>query len=188
MRIGGITDYSTIDWHGCVSIVVFFAGCNFRCPYCQNASLIPLDSGFEVSIEDIGGRIEGMSIFVDSVVISGGEPLIQPEALREVCMVAKKYGLKTMIETNGSKPDVIEELIKDKLLDYIALDFKTSPCKYHLVGGEPPFEALAVLLRYDVGFEIRTTIGSVATEADLKVIASIIPKDCKWVHQTERFI
>lgn len=188
MRIGGITDYSTIDWYGHVSTVIFFAGCNFRCPYCQNYSLIPLDSGFEVSIEDVEERIEGMNIFIDSVVVSGGEPLLQPEALREIYMIAKKYDLKTMIETNGSKPDVIEELIKDKLLDYIALDFKTSPHKYHLVGGEPPFEALAILLKYDVSFEIRTTVGSVATEADLKVIAGIIPKDCKWVHQTERFI
>lgn len=102
MRIGGIVDMSTVDWYGNVSLVIFFSGRNFRCPYCQNSGLIPLESGEEVDIELIGERIRIGRQLLDAVVFTGDEPLLQPKALMEAGELVKGFGLKLMIDTNGS--------------------------------------------------------------------------------------
>jgi len=80
LRIGGIVDMSTVDLYGNVSLVVFFAECNFRCPYCQNSGLISIDSGEEVDTELIRDRIRIGGKLLDAVVFTGGEPLLQPKA------------------------------------------------------------------------------------------------------------
>ena len=124
MRLGGIVDMSTIDWYGNVSFVVFFAGCNFRCPYCQNAGLIPLHSGKVLGPEYLRKRLEMEKNLLDSIVLSGGEPSLQPEGLRMASRIANEMELKVMLNTNGSRPDVIKELLNDGLIDRIALDVK----------------------------------------------------------------
>lgn len=124
MRLGGVVDTSTIDWYGNVSLVVFFAGCNFRCPYCHNSGLIPLDSGEMLGPEYLRMRLEKEQNFLDSIVLSGGEPLLQPEGIRMACRLAKEMGLKVMLNTNGSRPNVITELLNDGLIDRVALDVK----------------------------------------------------------------
>ena len=124
MRLGGVVDTSTIDWYGNVSLVVFFAGCNFRCPYCHNSGLIPLDSGEMLGPEYLRMRLEKEQNFLDSIVLSGGEPLLQPEGIRMACRLAKEMGLKVMLNTNGSRPNVIAELLNDGLIDRVALDVK----------------------------------------------------------------
>ena len=124
IRLGGIVDTSTIDWYGNVSLVAFFAGCNFRCPYCQNSGLIPLDSGKIVGPEYLEQRLKDEKKLLDAVVISGGEPLLQPEGINVVCQLAKEMGFKVMLNTNGSRPRVIEGLLNDGLIDRVALDVK----------------------------------------------------------------
>ena len=124
MRLGGITDISTIDWYGNVSAVVFFAGCNFRCPYCQNSSLIPLNSGEEVAPELLRQRIEINLSLLDAVVLTGGEPLLQQEAMMEAAEIVKSFGLKLMLDTNGSLPKAAERLLDADLVDRVALDIK----------------------------------------------------------------
>lgn len=124
MRLGGVVDTSTIDWYGNVSLVVFFAGCNFRCPYCQNSGLIPLDSGETLGSGYLRERLEKETELLDSIVLSGGEPLLQPEGIRMVCRLADEAGLKVMLNTNGSRPDVLDELLTDGLIDRVALDVK----------------------------------------------------------------
>ena len=184
MRIGGFTDISTSDWPGNVSMVIFFAGCNFSCPYCHNPQLISIDSGYEFTIEELDQYIEQSLWLLDSIVVSGGEVLVQGDALRDVLKLARKHRLKTMIETNGSRPDVMRLLLKEKLIDYIALDFKTTPNKYSKLGGEAPFEAINILMEYNIPFEIRTTLAPDFTdEKDLKIIMGIIPEGVKWVQQ-----
>jgi pyruvate formate lyase activating enzyme len=115
---------STVDWYGNVSLVVFFAGCNFRCPYCQNSGLIPLDSGEKVNLELLRKRIENELNLLDAVVFTGGEPLLQPESLKEAGKLVKDYGLKLMLDTNGSIPTVVEQLLDLRLVDRVALDVK----------------------------------------------------------------
>lgn len=124
MRIGGITDISTVDWYGNVSLVIFFAGCNFHCPYCQNSGLIPLDSGEDASLELLQKRIEDGLNLIDAVVFTGGEPLLQPEGLKETAKLVKDYGLKLMLDTNGSIPSVVKQLLDLNLIDRVALDVK----------------------------------------------------------------
>lgn len=187
MRIGGIVDISTVDWAGNVSFVIFFAGCNFDCPYCHNSQLIPLDSGREITLDEIEERLKSGLKLLDAVVVSGGEPTMQPEALESVLRLTKKYGLKTMIQTNGSQPHIIDRLLNKDLLDHVALDLKTTPEKYHLVKGFPPLHTLIVLQRHGASFEIRTTLApEVVTKEDLEIMKTLIPENCTWVHQEVR--
>ena len=167
MRLGGVVDTSTIDWYGNVSLVVFFAGCNFRCPYCHNAGLIPMDSGESLGADYLRMRLEEEKNLLDSIVLSGGEPLLQPEGIRTACSVAKDAGLKIMLNTNGSRPKVIEALINDGLIDRIALDVKAplNPESYSaFLGAEPGNvpsmvkRSLEICKERGVEVEARTTI------------------------------
>jgi len=169
LRIGGITDISTVDWYGNVSIVVFFAGCNFRCPYCQNSGLIPSDSGEEVSLEQLQKRIESGLNLIDAVVFTGGEPLLQPDDLKEAAKLVKDNGLKLMLDTNGSVPSVVEQLLDLRLVDRVALDIKaplTAEEHRKTIGLLYQVEAivegirrtLELCNRHGIEIEVRTTV------------------------------
>ncbi|RJS86689.1 anaerobic ribonucleoside-triphosphate reductase activating protein [Candidatus Bathyarchaeota archaeon] len=169
MRLGGILDLSTVDWYGNASLIVFFAGCNFRCPYCQNSPLIPPDSGVEVGVEVLRERIEKNLILLDAVVFTGGEPTLQPEGVEEAARAVRDYGLKLMLDTNGSMPSVIERLLREELIDRVALDVK-APLRaepYGRVIGLPEAgasmakrveESLELCNQYGVEVEVRTTV------------------------------
>jgi pyruvate formate lyase activating enzyme len=139
LRIGGITDLSTVDWYGNVSLVIFFAGCNFRCPYCQNSSLLPLDSGREVNLALLRERFEANKMFIDAVVLSGGEPLLQPEPVIEAAKLARSFGLKVMLDTNGSVEKHIDKVLRTGFIDRVALDVKAplNPIDYGRITGCP---------------------------------------------------
>lgn len=168
MRIGGIVDISTVDWYGNVTLMVFAAGCNYRCRYCQNSSLLPMDSGQEVGLEVIEERIRSNRLLLDALGVTGGEPTLQPEALREVYELARRWDLKTLLDTNGSRPEVIEGLLSDGLVDHVALDVKAplNPEDYCRVIGlkncekvvERVARSLEVCVDHGVSLEIRTTV------------------------------
>jgi pyruvate formate lyase activating enzyme len=172
MRVGGITDMSTIDWYGNVSLVLFLAGCNLKCPYCHNSGLIPLESGSEVSIRYLNERIDiGMNPVpqLDSVVVSGGEPLLQPDAVIAVSKLAKQYGLKVMLDTNGTIVDNLKKVLSTGLIDRVALDVKAplNPLDYGRVSGIPEMgakfsesvaKALKICYDLEVEVEVRTTV------------------------------
>ena len=178
MRIGGIVDMSTVDWYGNVSLVVFFSGCNFRCPYCQNSGLLPLDSGEEVDLETIRKRITlNMSPVpeLDAVVFSGGEPLLQPACLLEAAKLVKGLGLKLMLDTNGSIPKAAEPLLVEGLVDRVALDIKAplTTLEYNRVAGisgdsahvvEGVKRTLALCNSHGVEVEARTTIAPTVSD------------------------
>ncbi|MGD2201383.1 MAG: anaerobic ribonucleoside-triphosphate reductase activating protein [Candidatus Bathyarchaeota archaeon] len=167
MRLGGIVDMSTIDWYGNVSLVVFLAGCNFSCPYCQNSNLIPLDSGSEVEADYLRRRIEIGKDLLDSVVLTGGEPSLQPDGVRQAAEIAKELGLKVMLDTNGSRPGVLEALLGRQLIDRVALDIKAplNPESYSIFAGEMGGEvsmkvrkSLELCNNHGVVVEARTTV------------------------------
>jgi len=127
MRIGGVTDMSTVDWYGNVSLVVFFAGCNLMCPYCQNSGLLPLDSGQSVLMSYLEDRLRtGMEPVpqLDAVVFTGGEPLLQPDAVIEAARIVKRHGLRLMLDTNGTIIESAKRVMETGLVDRVALDVK----------------------------------------------------------------
>jgi len=168
LRIGGIVDVSTVDWYGNVTFMVFAAGCNFRCPYCQNSTLIPTDSGQEVGLDFIEQRVKANILLIDALGVTGGEPTLQPKALQEVYTLARKWRLKTVLDTNGSRPDVIKKLLSEGLVDHVALDVKAplKPEDYRRVAGvknsekivENVRKSLDLCIEHGVSLEIRTTV------------------------------
>jgi len=177
-RLGGITDMSTVDWYGNVSMVVFFAGCNIRCPYCQNSGLIPLDSGEEVELGYIEERLQiGMKPVpqLDAVVFTGGEPLLQPDAVLEAAKLVKTYGLKIMLDTNGTVFQAAERVLRTGLIDRVALDVKAplTPEDYGAVSGVPRLgdvfsasvgKTLKLCKELGVDVEARTTVAPTVSD------------------------
>lgn len=168
VRVGGIVDTSTVDWYGNVTLMIFAAGCNFRCPYCQNSNLIPLDSGKDMELELINRRIENNKVYIDAVGASGGEPTLQSQELEEIFALARTHNLKNFLNTNGSKPQVIEDLLAKGLLDHIALDIK-APLRVDKYGSVIGLQNCDSMLKnvqkslelcssQHVSLEIRTTI------------------------------
>ena len=193
VRIGGIVDMSTVDWYGNVSLIVFFAGCNFRCPYCQNSSLIPTDAGSTVDMEYLRGRIlENMSPVpqLDAVVFTGGEPTLQPKGLEAAARLVKGMNFKVMLDSNGSNPRVIESLFKQNLIDRVALDVKgpLNASGYRIAAGlsDPEKvvanvdETIRLCNRYNVEVESRTTVAPGVSDADefIREIADEIKGRC----------
>jgi pyruvate formate lyase activating enzyme len=172
LRVGGITEMSTVDWYGNVSMVLFMAGCNLRCPYCQNSTLIPPDSGQEVSLDYIREQIEtGMKPVpqLDALVITGGEPLLQPEGVLQAAKLAREYGLKIMLDTNGTISDNLDMILRTGLIDRVALDVKAplNPEDYGIIVGKPDKgkqfslnvrNSLNICKEYEVELEVRTTV------------------------------
>lgn len=131
MKIGGLQKNSLIDFPGRISCVVFVTGCNFDCPYCHNPDLV---QGRPASppISSLAGLMEFLHRrrgLLDGVVITGGEPSLQPD-LAEVCQEIKSLGFSIKLDTNGSRPGVLQRLLGEGLLDYIAMDLKTAPERY----------------------------------------------------------
>ncbi len=191
LRVGGITDMSTVDWYGNVSLIVFCAGCNYRCPYCQNSGLIPLDSGSEISLDLLRDRFEANRVINDAVVFTGGEPALQPDAIIEAARLAKSRGLKVMLDTNGSVKENIERILRSGTVDRVALDVKAplNLVDYGRVTGRPDLgeasiEAVEYCLNLSrelgIEMEVRTTVALGVSDdpAFIRSIAESIKGRC----------
>ena len=119
---GGYLPASFLDWEAHISAVIFCLGCNFRCPWCHNGELA-LGRGEPLGLAQILAGIKRRAAFLDGVVISGGEPSLQP-GLAALARAVKEMGLAVKLDTNGSRPDVIETLLRDGLVDHVAMDVK----------------------------------------------------------------
>src|SRR3989344_5633428 len=130
LEIKGLQKTSLIDYPPYTSCVVFLAGCDFRCPFCQNPDLILNPEKLEtVKQEDFLEFLKKRKKWLDAVCISGGEPTLY-EDLPEFIKKIKDLGYKVKIDTNGNNPNAIEELINKKLIDYVAMDIKAPLDKY----------------------------------------------------------
>jgi len=157
MNIGGIIPLSTNEWKGHISTVIFFNGCPFRCSYCHNYELIEQTS--YIDEWDVYDEISKQTPFIDSVIVSGGEPTMQPEALENVLSFSKFMDLQTAIETNGYYPNVIEHLSIKHLIDLVFIDVKTTEKDYNILTGKnDAYEKLMTTLTIDVPFYKRTTV------------------------------
>ncbi len=152
MKLKGIIEISTIEWTDHVSMVIFLHGCPLRCKGCQNFS----DEYFDISINDVFTKIREND-FIDSVVVSGGEPLEQFLDLCEILRFSKKLGLKTAIETSGFYPRRLAYLIEDKYLDKVFLDIKgDSKCTNNPTSFINSLSSLTLSNKIDM--EVRTTL------------------------------
>jgi pyruvate formate lyase activating enzyme len=189
MKIGGFQKVSLIDYPGRISAVVFTQGCNFRCPFCHNPELV--DPGrFEDLIpqKEILSFLERRRGRLDAVVITGGEPTMQP-ALVPFIIQLKVMGFQVKLDTNGALPDRIEEMLDRKLLDYVAMDIKAPLERYGEVTKTKPDQQLirrSISLIMDSGldYEFRTTaVKSLLGPADIEQIGRLIPGAKRFVLQ-----
>lgn len=127
MKIGGFLKQSLIDWEGMIAAVIFMKGCNFRCGYCHNPSLVLPDLFEEtddIGIEEILSYLNSHKQWLDGVVVTGGEPTINPD-LPDLLWQIRQIGYLIKLDTNGSNPEMIKQLLKEGLLEYVAMDIKT---------------------------------------------------------------
>lgn len=135
MKIAGLQKFSLIDYPGKLSAVVFTQGCNFRCPFCHNPELVlPEQYGELLALPDLFKLFEKRRQQLDGIVITGGEPTLQND-LADFIRDIKKMDYLVKLDTNGSRPLVLNELLREKLVDYIAMDIKAPLEKYSAACG-----------------------------------------------------
>ena len=163
MIIKGLQKTTLLDFPGKVACTVFTAGCNFRCPFCHNASLVISPNTSEVlSEEEIFAFLKKRRGILDGVCITGGEPLLQRD-IEEFIQKIRDLGLAVKLDTNGAYPERLKSIIDRALVDYVAMDIKNSKEKYALTAGadvdiEKISESVEILMSSDVDYEFRTTI------------------------------
>jgi pyruvate formate lyase activating enzyme len=191
MRIAGLQKLSLVDYPGLVSAVIFTAGCDFSCSYCQNPDLVNAGTSPIISTEEALGYLSGRSGFVDGVVITGGEPAAQKD-LPQFISILKSMGFKVKLDTNGNNPGAIRELLIERLLDYVALDIKTSFGKYSFVSPDPATpanieESVYTLMLSTTDHEFRTTcVPGIVDEKDIEEISRYVRGAKKYFLQQFR--
>lgn len=181
MKFHGFQKMTVLDYPGHIACTAFTGGCNLRCPFCHNALLVTeLDSSATIPEEEILAFLKKRQGLLDGIAITGGEPLLQPDMPAFIQKV-KDLGFLVKLDTNGCYPEVLKQLVEDKLVDYVAVDIKNSIAKYPETVGVPDFDITPVLetvayLKTDpVEYEFRTTIvKEFHTEDDICSIADWI--------------
>ena len=134
MKIQGLQKMTLLDFPGRVACTVFLGGCDFRCPFCHNYELL---DGTAPAVMDDGELLrflQGRKGLLDGVAITGGEPLLRKD-LPDLLRAIRELGFAVKVDTNGNHPDALEALLREGLVDYVAMDIKNSPEKYALTAG-----------------------------------------------------
>lgn len=162
MKIIGVQKTTLLDFPGHIACTVFLGGCNFKCPFCYNSSLIDGDSSSFIAEKDFFSFLNKRKGILDGVAITGGEPLLNPE-IKDFIKKIKELGFKVKLDTNGSFPDSLQSLIEDNLLDYVAMDIKNTFEKYRMttnccVNIDNIKRSIQILLEGKIDYEFRTTV------------------------------
>lgn len=165
MNIQGLQKLTLLDYPGQIACTIFCGGCNFRCPFCQNAALVhmPVDQASAMTETEIFAFLKKRQGILDGVCITGGEPLLQPDLAIFITRI-KTLGYQVKLDTNGSRPEALRALVEAGLVDYVAMDVKNDPLHYAETVGLPSYDLAAVrtsiayLLSGAVAFEFRTTV------------------------------
>lgn len=191
MRIAGLEKCSFVDYPGHLAAVVFTQGCNWNCFYCHNRSLVgPQQQMTLVEEPDVLSLLESRHGLLDGVVITGGEPTLQPD-LPEFIRKVKAMGFKVKLDTNGTRPEVVSALLAEGLVDYVAMDLKAPLQKYETVCGtsvdlKAVSETIDLVMASGVEYEFRTTIVPQLDEKDVLDIAKRIQGARRFVLQQYR--
>lgn len=181
MVIKGLQKTTLLDFPGRLAATIFTGGCNFRCPFCHNASLVLRGGDVEeVPAEDLFSYLDKRSGLLDGVCITGGEPLINPD-IDALIRKIRSYGLLVKLDTNGAFPERLEALLDEGLLDYVAMDVKNTDEKYGItIGLGENYDIGAINKSIDIimkkapDYEFRTTI--VRELHDISDVANIAKK------------
>lgn len=164
MNIQGLQKLTLLDYPEKVACTVFTGGCNFRCPFCHNASLVThVDPNNNIPEEKVLSFLKKRQGILDGVCVTGGEPLLQPDIAVFIGKV-KELGYTVKLDTNGSNIERLKQLVEQKLVDYVAMDVKNAPDKYGQTIGiegynlENIFQSIAYLKSGTVPYEFRTTV------------------------------
>lgn len=187
--INGFQKMTLLDYPEKVACTVFLAGCNFRCPFCHNASLV-VGSGYEMhTVDEVLSYLKGRKGLIDGVCITGGEPLLRNEIENFIADV-KELGFSVKLDTNGSIPDKLKSLVRNNLIDYVAMDIKNSLEKYPITSGMENLDVASIeesidfLIGGALDFEFRTTVvKELHTEEDILKIAERIKGAKKYYLQ-----
>ena len=179
MNISGLQKTTLLDYPGHVAATIFLGGCNFRCPFCHNMNIV---KGIETEIienDEVMLFLNKRAGVLDGVCITGGEPTIYndlPDFIKRIKKIEKPNGNKYLVklDTNGTNPEMLEKLLADELIDYIAMDIKASEEKYALVSGlsmrsdsneekeliNTIKKSIYIIMNSGIDYEFRTTIVS----------------------------
>lgn len=185
MYVGGSV-ISSVEFHGNMSLVLFMSKCPLACRYCHNVEL--LEDNTEKSFEEITHEIDSSADFLDAIVISGGEPLVQTDAVIEILRYVRQKGLKTKLDTSGIYPDRLKEILDLDLLDYVSLDVKTTFSKYRkITGANIGFQvkkSMELINEAGVHLEIRTTyVPTLHTKKDIMNLVDEIEAEVYTIQQ-----
>lgn len=183
MIFAGIQKSSLVDYPGLVSCVLFAPGCNFDCFYCHNRQLF--DGPHEVlSNTAILEFLEKRVGLLDAVVVTGGEPTLQPD-LSETLQRIGELGFRVKLDTNGAHPEIVAALLREKRFDFCAVDYKAPAERYREICGPAADaakvrETIRILAKSGVDFEIRTTVIPQLKQEDLLQMARELPSVPRW--------
>ena len=188
MKISGLQKLTLLDYPGKMACTVFTYGCNFRCPFCHNALLVTEENSDNISEAEFFAFLKKRQGILEGVCISGGEPTLQKD-LTEFIGKIKAMGYAVKLDTNGSKPEVLRNLIEENLLDYVAMDIKNSPAKYSLTCGcevdmVQVKESVSIIKESGIDHEFRTTtVRELHSADDFNEIAEWLAGDSRYFLQ-----
>lgn len=189
MRISGFQKMTLLDFPGRVAATVFTFGCNLRCPFCHNASLVVGKNDVTFTEDEILTYLNKRQGLLDGVCITGGEPLLQP-GIADFIKKIKDLGYAVKLDTNGCYPEKLKELVNAGLVDYVAMDLKNCFEKYAVTVGIENFdtapikESVNFLIASGIDFEFRTTIvKELHTVEDIKILSNEIKGAKKYFLQ-----
>ncbi len=190
--IRALIETSLVDWDGKLTTVLFFDKCNFLCPFCQNWELILHSDKFPViDWPTIEKKLKQKKGWIDGVVLTGGEPLMFKKDVFEITKKIKELGLLVKLDTNGSFPEILKSLFKEKLIDYVAMDIKAplNNEEYAVAAGkkidiEKIKESIKFLLSGEVNYEFRTTcVPGIINKESISKIGKSIKNAKAWILQ-----
>ena len=160
--IGGLQKVTLLDFPGKVACTVFLTGCNLRCPYCHNPDLVlTKDNGKYISEKEFFEFLLSRKGKLDGVCITGGEPTLYPN-LTNLIRRIREMGFLVKLDSNGTVPEILKPLLREKLLDYVAIDIKNAPSQYAETCGADVIEyvekSVALLKNSNIDYEFRTTV------------------------------
>lgn len=180
MNIQGFNKLTLLDYPGHMAATIFLGGCNLRCPFCHNASLVSGPASPAIPFTDVLTTLLKRRHILEGVCITGGEPTLYP-GLMELIRQIKALGFKVKLDTNGTNPGLLMSCVQEQLIDYVAMDIKNSREKYALTSGIPNInldkieQSILFLLSGKIDYEFRTTIvKELHTQEDMHSIG-------KWI-------